>query len=209
MDERNLLSVAYKNAISERRTAWRAFTSIAQNKKYDKYLVSIEDYKNKVVDEMQDICDQVKLVIDTHFVAKADNPESLVFFHKMKADYFRYMAEVTPKGEKLEAIKNEALGIYKEANGEADKLSISDPIRLGLALNYSVFLFEIKEESKQACDHAKAVFDDAINEIDDVEESKYKDAAMILQLLRDNITLWSTQLEEDGEDDKNVEGIDI
>jgi len=52
VDERNLLSVAYKNAISERRTAWRAFTSIANNKKYDKYLNSIEAYKNKVVDEM-------------------------------------------------------------------------------------------------------------------------------------------------------------
>jgi len=57
VDERNLLSVAYKNAISERRTAWRAFTSISQNKKYEKYLESIKEYKNKVVSEMQDICD--------------------------------------------------------------------------------------------------------------------------------------------------------
>ena len=52
VDERNLLSVAYKNAITERRTAWRAFTSIAQNKKYQKYLNSIESYKTRVVKEM-------------------------------------------------------------------------------------------------------------------------------------------------------------
>ena len=57
VDERNLLSVAYKNAISERRTAWRAFTSIAQNKKYEKYLTSINNYKDQVVKEMQSICD--------------------------------------------------------------------------------------------------------------------------------------------------------
>ena len=64
VDERNLLSVAYKNSISERRTAWRAFTSIAQNKKYEKYSKSIESYKEKVVTEMQEICDKVVAVID-------------------------------------------------------------------------------------------------------------------------------------------------
>ena len=47
-------------------------------------------------------------------------------------------------------------------------------------------------EPKKACDLAKSVFDSAINEIDDVDEAQYKDSAMILQLLRDNITLWNT-----------------
>jgi 14-3-3 protein epsilon len=104
VDERNLLSVAYKNAISERRTAWRAFTSIGQNKKYEKYIMSIDDYKEKVVSEMQNICDQVVKVIDDHFLKKAKEAESKVFFYKMKADYFRYMAEVTT-GNRLDDIK--------------------------------------------------------------------------------------------------------
>ena len=209
VDERNLLSVAYKNAISERRTAWRAFTSIAQNKKYEKYLTSINKYKDQVVTEMQTICDQVKEVIDSHYITRARDAESLVFFHKMKADYFRYMAEVS-SGTKLDNIKIEALEIYKKANEEAESLSISHPIKLGLALNYSVFHFEIMDEPKKACALAKEVFDKAINEIDDVEESQYKDSAMILQLLRDNITLWNTQLEEDEDDDgKDDDVIDI
>ena len=98
------------------------------------------------------------------------------------------MAEVT-SGDKLQQIKNSALEVYEQANGEAEKLSISHPIRLGLALNYSVFYFEIMNEPKKACELAKSVFDNAINEIDDVDEAQYKDSAMILQLLRDNITL--------------------
>ena len=104
VDERNLLSVAYKNSISERRTAWRAFTSISQNKKYEKYNKSIEAYKVKVVQEMQEICDKVVEVIDKFFLPKAKDAESKVFFYKMKADYFRYMAEVT-SGAALDNIK--------------------------------------------------------------------------------------------------------
>ena len=171
--------MAYKNAISERRTAWRAFTSIEQNKKYDKYKGSIQAYKDKVVSEMQSICDKVVEVIDKYFLQKAKDAESKVFFYKMKADYFRYMAEVT-NGAKLDQIKRQALEIYEKANEEASKLSISHPIRLGLALNYSVFYFEIMNEPKKACDLAKGVFDSAINEIDDVDEAQYKDSAMIL-----------------------------
>jgi 14-3-3 protein epsilon len=98
---------------------------------------------------------------------------------KMKADYFRYMAEVS-SGDSLETIKEQALAVYEEANKVADKLSISHPIKLGLALNYSVFYFEIMNEPKKACDLAKKVFDQAINEIDDVDEGQYKDSAMIL-----------------------------
>ena len=119
---------------------------------------------------MQDICDKVVEVIDKYFLAKAKDAESWVFFHKMKADYFRYMAEVTT-GAKLDNIKQQALAIYEKANAEADKLSISHPIRLGLALKYSVFYFEIMNEPKKACDLAKGVFDSAINEIDDVDEA--------------------------------------
>ena len=83
-------------------------------------------------------------VIDSHYLKKAKDEESRVFFFKMKADYYRYMAEVT-SGDDLEKIKESALSVYEKANVEAEKLSISHPIRLGLALNYSVFYFEIMQ----------------------------------------------------------------
>ena len=67
----------------------------------------------------------------------------------------------------------------------------TNPIRLGLALNYSVFYYEIKNVSDKACELAKTAFDDAIAELDSLPEDSYKDSTLIMQLLRDNLTLWT------------------
>ena len=123
----------------------------------------------------------------------------------MKGDYYRYMAEVTA-GEKLTEFKNKAQAAYESAQTAAEKLMISHPIRLGLALNFSVFYFEIMNQPKKACELAKNTFENAINSIDDMKEDEYKDAAMILQLLKDNITLWNAEFEDedDNKDDRDV-----
>ena len=201
VDERNLVSVAYKNEVTIRRSAWRAISTIANNTKYEQYADILKKYNDDIVQEMEDICNEVCNLINI-FNDNADEDESKVFFYKMKGDYFRYMAEVT-KGERLEEYKNNALSSYQEAKKIAENskdLIISHPIRLGLALNFSVFYFEIMGESKKACDLAKETFESAINSIDDMKEDDYKDAAMILQLLKDNITLWNAELEDENND---------
>jgi hypothetical protein len=75
-------------------------------------------------------------------------------------------------------------------------LKTTHPIRLGLALNYSVFHYEVKNDPSKACQLAKQAFDDAIADIDQIEEEQYKDATTIMQLIRDNLTLWTSELEE-------------
>ena len=74
------------------------------------------------------------------------------------------------------------------------------PIKLGLALNYSVFYYEVKNDPGIACQLAKKAFDDAIADIDQIEEDQYKDATTIMQLIRDNLTLWTSELEEGGDE---------
>lgn len=69
------------------------------------------------------------------------------------------------------------------------------PIRLGLALNFSVFYYEIKDDSAKACELAKEAFDEAMKELDKVENADYKDSTLIMQLLRDNLTLWTSESE--------------
>lgn len=81
------------------------------------------------------------------------------------------------------------------AQDEAKSLPSTHPIRLGLALNFSVFYYEIMEQSDIACKLAKTAFDEAIEELDNPDNSDYKDSTLIMQLLRDNLTLWTSESE--------------
>ena len=71
-------------------------------------------------------------------------------------------------------------------------LAPTHPIRLGLALNFSVFYYEVLSSPDRACHLAKQAFDDAIAELDTLSEESYKDSTLIMQLLRDNLTLWTS-----------------
>ena len=202
-EERNLLSVGYKHVIGGRRNAYRAVHAISQNSKYSEHLSALEEYKKKIVKETADICEDLVKLIDANFIPNAkDSIESEVFFHKMKGDYYRYLAEVSQAPE-LEEVKQKALDAYQKASIAAEKLAEgppkqpSHPVRLGLALNFSVFYYEIMNDQEKATNMAKKTFDEAISNLDDMKEDEYKDAALILQLLRDNITIWTTNDEED------------
>jgi 14-3-3 protein epsilon len=99
---------------------------------------------------------------------------------------------------------------YEQATKVASEegLPPTNPIRLGLALNYSVFYFEILNEPQQACALAKTAFDDAISELDSLQEEQYKDATLIMQLIRDNLTLWTSDngdADAEGKEEAQIE----
>ena len=79
------------------------------------------------------------------------------------------------------------------------ELTPTHPIRLGLALNFSVFYYEILNSPDRACHLAKQAFDDAIAELDSLSEESYRDSTLIMQLLRDNLTLWTSSDGAEGE----------
>ena len=92
----------------------------------------------------------------------------------------------------------ETLLAYKEAeNIASNELAPTHPIRLGLALNFSVFYYEILNAPERACDMAKKAFDEAIAELDTLGEESYKDSTLIMQLLRDNLTLWTSDMADE------------
>merc|ERR1711920_620041 len=116
-------------------------------------------------------------------------------YQKMKADYYRYIAEFSDGDAKGKAAENARLA-YKDASNVAEKdLAVTHGIRLGLALNYSVFQYEVLQEPDEACKMARKAFEEAIAELDNVAEESYKDATLIMQLLRDNLTLWTSDNE--------------
>lgn len=197
-EERNLLSVAYKNVVGARRSSWRVLSSIEQKESKEKLSEKAKDYREKIETELTDICNEVIKLLDDTLIKNASSPDSKVFFLKMKGDYYRYLAEVTDKKQEVVNSSKEA---YEEAMKEAATLAATHPIRLGLALNFSVFHYEIMNNPTEACSLAKSAFDEAIAELDSLNEDAYKDSTLIMQLLRDNLTLWTSEKEGGDEDD--------
>lgn len=97
-------------------------------------------------------------------------------------------------------IIEDALDSYKAAMEDAKKLRHTHPIKLGLALNFSVFYYEILGYPDIAVTHAKTAFDEALPDLDEVQEDEYADTASIMQLLRDNLTLWTSDRDMNEED---------
>lgn len=200
-ENRNLFSVAYKNVVGSRRSSWRIVSSIEQKKGDDEEASKrVKDYKITIQDELEKICREVIDLIDDKIIKKeANDSEGKIFFLKMKGDYYRYLAEVTD-GEKRSKVVESARESYEDAyKCSIASLKPTDPVRLGLALNFSVFYYEIQNAPEKACELAKKAFDDAITDLDNLGSDSYKDSTLIMQLLRDNLTLWTTDQNQDDE----------
>uniref|UniRef100_A0A5B7ARY3 Putative 14-3-3-like protein GF14 iota n=1 Tax=Davidia involucrata TaxID=16924 RepID=A0A5B7ARY3_DAVIN len=204
VEERNLLSVGYKNVIGARRASWRIMSSIEQkeeSKGNEQNVKLIKGYRQKVEEELSKICSDILNIIDKHLIPSSSSGEATVFYYKMKGDYCRYLAEFKTDQERKEAAEQSLKG-YEAASATANTdLPSTHPIRLGLALNFSVFYYEIMNSPERACHLAKQAFDEAIAELDTLSEESYKDSTLIMQLLRDNLTLWTSDLPEDGGED--------
>lgn len=205
VEERNLLSVAYKNVIGARRAAWRILSSLES--RADKNKDTIVKYKENIEKELRDICGEILRALEESLIPKSTTDESKVFFNKMKGDYHRYEAEIA-KGKDKEDDSQKAQKAYEDATNIAKALPSTHPIRLGLALNYSVFYYELLNKPDKACDLAKKAFDDAIAELDNLSEDSYKDSTLIMQLLRDNLTLWTSEA-SDGNDNEDTKVDDL
>jgi len=211
-EQRNLFSVGFKNVVGTLRSAWRqlreheyatAEDASITKQVLDKYLNII---KNQVLAKCQEV---VGLLQDSEGGIKIpsgdeeSHVEEAVFYLKMKGDYYRYMAEVdkTFKDASGKTFGDQAAEAYEEAQEKAEKLNATHPTRLGLALNQSVCYFEIKGDNNKACECAKKAFDQAIQKLDTLNDETYKDSTLIMQLLRDNLTLWT----QDEKNPNNVE----
>ena len=198
-DERNLLSVAFKNLISSKRTACRTIAAIEQNPKYSKFNEALAQYKGTIETGLQADCQRVIDMINQKVLSKDTSGEAKAFFVKMVGDYYRYIAE-NAKGDNLENVKQNALKAYEEANGI--QLAPCNPIKLGLALNLSVFHYEVMKNHAKACEIADQSLQEALDKIDELEEDDFRDAKSIIELLKENLTLWK---EED--DENNIEDL--
>ena len=197
IDERNLLSLGYKNVVGSRRISWRTLTSLIHHEEQKGDAGQPEEiklYRGTVEKEIEKICNDALSLLDDCLIPRAASGESKVFYLKMKGDYLRYLAEFKDDSDRKQ-VADRANEAYQEATKVASaELAPTQPIRLGLALNYSVFFYEIMNLPREACMLAKRAFDDALAEIDALSEDSYRDSTVIMQLLRDNMNLWNADL---------------
>ena len=200
-DDRNLLSVGFKNLISSSRAALRQITAIAenQNAKYACFEPVLQEYKKSVEDDLYKKCILIIDMVKNHGIGGAGDAKGQAFYAKMIADYYRYIAE-NASGDRHREVSDSALQYYTKAHETSkESLEAYDPIRLGLALNFSVFYFEVMNNSSKACELAKTALDDVAGKLEGLSHEQQKDAGGIIELLKDNLELW-TQDENKVED---------
>lgn len=204
-EERNLLSVAYKNVVGVRRSSWRVVSSIEQRAETraatgstgsQMQLPWIREFRTKIEGEITSICQDIIDLLDKSVLPLASSAESKVYYLKMKGDYLRYLSEISI-AENRDAVSLKAKDAYQSATDIANKeLPPINTSRLGLALNFSVLYYEILNDPKAACELAQQAFDDALQDFDSVDDATYKDSTMIMQLLKDNLLLWGNDTQE-------------
>ncbi|CAI2378245.1 unnamed protein product [Moneuplotes crassus] len=220
IEERNLLSVGFKNFISSSRSAYRVIGTIETNSKYKDYTEDCKAYKNKIREELEQKCMKVIEIVKTKSLPKATEKESITFYHKMIGDYYRYIAEnygpdkdppnldsIGVMGKVSEYYEQEkdsenpvlfesskgALEHYEKATKAAADLKPYNSTKLGLALNCSVFYYEIKSDIPKACKIAEAALEDAKKSIDNMDNEDARDSLSIVELLKENLSLWQEE----------------
>uniref|UniRef100_A0A3P8WIV7 14-3-3 domain-containing protein n=1 Tax=Cynoglossus semilaevis TaxID=244447 RepID=A0A3P8WIV7_CYNSE len=191
-EERDLFSVAFKNSIGPKRSALKIISGIGDKTDTPEKLDIIQELKDKVkhslikpnIHHFYNILNE----IDTNIIP-VDVTLSIPLLRK--GDYYQYLVEVTTDDISKKQAMEKCQKQYQVAFDIAlDNLSPIHPLRLALALNVSLFYYEILNLPERACGLAETAFNAAIAEVDDKREDYCKDSTAIMQQLRDNLTLW-------------------
>ncbi|KAL3082103.1 hypothetical protein niasHS_005291 [Heterodera schachtii] len=191
-EERTLLAVAYRRAISTRRSAWRVIEShLKKSTITDKQKQVVKELQKKVESEAEEKGREILTLLDNQLIPKSADPEAKVFYMRMKGDFHRYLAEIKPT--ETEDLRK-AQKAYQEAYSIAqEKLRPSHPIRLGVALNFSVFYEELLKSTEEARRIAQKAYDDANAVIltDSSGNEMLMEALAIIEKLQDNLAEWN------------------
>lgn len=188
-EERNLLSVAFKNTIGSAKYSHRIISSLeaAQTEQNnEKNIVRIRKYREKIENEIRHYCRIFLDMLENILIPNAQDHEFKVFYYKMQGDYWRYLAEIELNEQKKYATDRSKKG-YDIAFKLAENLSLLRPIRLGLCLNYLVFCHEIltdKIERIRALEITRKMYNDVTSHIDNASEEELRDLEPILRLFQ-------------------------
>lgn len=212
-DEDNMLAVAYKRVLDMKRSSRRTLLSIEQKDGIAPWEAAVaRRYRSRVDGELRLLCTEMLNVVRGWLSSEragSSDPATDVFYWKLRGDYGRYAAEATYDPAERTAVISESRAAYERADQLGrEKLRPVDPVRLGLMLNYSVFLYQVCQQRQRGHDVAKRAYENAVNEIDNIDENMYYDSTLILRLIRDNLTIWIQENGGASFNDENVNDTD-
>ncbi|TVU02050.1 hypothetical protein EJB05_52416 [Eragrostis curvula] len=200
LQERDLFSLGYKKVTAEKRASIKAlmyFEVKEEGKGNESRMKMAIEFRQKVEAELDNLCNNVINTIDKHLLPYSSDAESKAFYYQMKGDYYRYLAEFKIQSE------------YSEVNASniaEINLSPAHPVRLGLALNVSVFYHDLLDSSDRALQLAKQAIEDAVPNLWLLDGDSYNQSSMILQLMGNNLALWNLNSNMDVEAEDTQEG---
>eukprot|EP00831_Metopus_contortus_P005488 TRINITY_DN12080_c0_g1_i4.p1 TRINITY_DN12080_c0_g1~~TRINITY_DN12080_c0_g1_i4.p1 ORF type:complete len:304 (+),score=95.26 TRINITY_DN12080_c0_g1_i4:118-912(+) len=201
LEERNLLSIAFRNGIEIQRSAMRTIIAIEGKEKTrgSKFLSLLQSYKKIIYYRIEDIASEIDHLIHEYLFKNlkdtAEDKKVQAFYFKMLGDYTRYRAEYALEEEKKK-IGGSALSNYDQAIMCLESINNADPLVLGVALNGSVLNYDIIGNTEAGYRLAKYAFDSALGELDKLKGDEYNESCTLMKLLCDNLTLWKAEIEE-------------
>lgn len=191
MEERNLLSRAYHDLIVRLRTEIATIEPYLGFADTPEKQTAVQTLIDRIRAELHSIVADVVKITDEILIPASETSHDHIFYNKLKADYFRYDAEFQIQDLKQEAIQNAAT-CYERALHLADELDIINPMRLGLILNYCVFLVDVKGDKENGRELAKTTMEGATQKIRE-SDAEDQDTDICLKLLEDNVRLWKEE----------------
>lgn len=201
-EERKFITLAYKSALNPKRNSWFTVNNLEKKEDQQKIKNYHKEVKNTIEQEIESICNKVINLLDEYLIPNSPNNESKVYYLLMKGDYLRYLCEIA-KDKKLKELIENASQCYEKSLENCKYMNILNPTKLSLALNYSVFLYEIKKNKKEGITLSRKMYEDAVNCIErkketcNIENFIQKDSLFIIQLIKENYIFWSGEMEDE------------
>ena len=202
-EERNLFAISFKHIISAIRASLNKTKELLEyEESKDTKSVSftlIKELRSSIETELKDSCNLMIELLEKFLIKNASSPDSKVFFYKLKGDYYRYLASFFSNND----YSQNALLAYKQATQYSDVLSYINPIKIDLALSFSVFYYDVLKKPDEAISIAGDALNEGLELLEKIEESDMKEATSSLQMLKDNIEYWTKEnkTEEETADD--------
>ena len=196
-EEKNLLFNSLKSLINFRRESWRTINALESKEKKNKssLLPRVTELKKALEEEIKKYVNKGIELIDEKLLKGSISDELKVMYCKIKGDYIRYIIEITPndKEEEINILKEKAEENYKIGLNLSESLNYLNSTRVGLILNYSVFLYDIMKDYKNAYILANDVYQKTNKFLnnDNYDSSLVKELNKILDKLKENISKWA------------------